>query len=67
MIWLNALVAGFPLFSKLLDLFTKTPEEKQEAVLKALLNYVEDINTGVKKSVDTGDTSDLEKALNRHR
>ena len=65
---LSVLSALIPVLGKILDLMTKTPEEKLGDIKDALLNYVEEISAGLKKAKETkGDTSDLEKALNRHR
>jgi hypothetical protein len=55
-----------PIIGKIIDLLTKTPDEKIADVSKALLRYVEDIGAGVKKAKETkGDTSELERVLNR--
>lgn len=68
MTWLSALGALLPILGKLLDLFIKTDTEKVAAVQKALLEYVEDINAGLKQAKETkGDTSYLERTLNRRR
>lgn len=65
---LSILSALLPIIGKLLDVLTKTPEERIIDIKDALLIYLEEINAGVKKAKDTkGDTSDLEKALNKHR
>jgi hypothetical protein len=58
-----------PIIGKIIDLLTKTPDEKIADVSKALLRYVEDIGAGLKKAKETkGDTSELERVLNRqHR
>jgi hypothetical protein len=64
----SSLAAVWPVISKLLDLATTTDTEKLAHVNKALLEYMEDISIGLKKAKETkGDTSELEKILNRRR
>lgn len=58
--------ALLPIIGKLIDVFSKTPEEKLLDVKESLLKYVEDVGAGLKhmKQHD-GDTSVLEKVLNK--
>lgn len=65
---LGIISALLPILSKLIDIFQKTPEEKIGDVKGALLSYLEDIGAGLKKAKETnGDTSELERLLNRRR
>jgi len=66
--FLSALAPAFQVLLKVLDLFEKTPAEKREEQLTALLKYIEDVKNASSKAKDTkGDTSELEKVLNRRR
>ena len=66
--WLAALGPAFQVFSKVLDLFVKTPEEKREEALQALLRFTQDVTNAVSIIKDTkGDTRALEDVLNRRR
>jgi hypothetical protein len=63
---LGIISALIPIIGKLLDVLTKTPDEKIGDVKTALLKYLEDIGAGLKKAKETGgDTSELEKVLNK--
>jgi hypothetical protein len=58
--------ALLPIIGKLIDLFTKTPEEKIIDVKDSLLRYLSDVDAALKIVKETkGDTSELERVLSR--
>jgi hypothetical protein len=63
---LSIISAALPILSKLLDLLTKTPEEKLGAIKDDIIKRIQDLSDGVDHAVRTkGDTSELERILNR--
>lgn len=55
-----------PIIGKLIDLFTKTPEEKIIDVKDSLLRYLADVDAALKIVKETkGNTDELERILNR--
>jgi hypothetical protein len=63
--YLQALMALLPLLGKILDIFTKTPEEKREAFLLSMITYLGDVQGAVDTGKRTGDYKDLEDVINR--
>lgn len=62
------LSAALPIIGKLLDILTKTPEEKLLDISKALVAYLDDLSAGVKHAKENpGDTSKIDDAINRRR
>lgn len=63
--WLTALTALFPIINQLLKLFIKTPEEKREQLLLAILSFNANVTNALDEGSRTGDYGKLEDEINR--
>lgn len=50
---------------QVIDIFTRTPAERREAMLEHMIQFMRRVSESVNKGEITGDYSDLESELNR--
>lgn len=62
--YIQALIALLPVFSKLLDLFIKTPEEKRKEFIAQLPDQLREISDAINKAESKKDPSDISRIIN---
>lgn len=62
--FIQALIALLPVFSKILDLFIKTPEEKREEFIAKLPGQLREISDAINKAEKNKDPSDISRIIN---
>jgi len=65
---ISLISALLPIISKVMNLLIKTDGQKLADISKKILDYVEELESGIKKEkANPGDTSGIEDAINRRR
>lgn len=62
--YIKAIIALLPVFSKVIDLFIKTPEEKKDEFIRHLPEQLREISDAFNKSGSKKDPSDVSRIIN---
>lgn len=62
--YIQAIIALIPIFSKIVDLFIKTPAEKQAEFLAKLPEQLREISDAFNKAESKKDPSDISRIIN---